>query len=335
MLVVMYRSEARRGARWWVVCDDDSFVFVVRLVRVLSMLNASEPLLVGGGRARAPLCGNGLCHYKNWTEQQGHPPSVKHHAGGPAYVLSDAAMRRVVHGLRHQLCFDAPYGDTAVGACARAVGVRLLLLPEGYVVNNANRQTLEFESFKGQLVTYHRLSLRRRLCWARYGECDARCACPCECGLQRCSVPVDSKVRQRVEAQGQKLWQNLSKKERGAAMHAALHVVWNCSQHFDCTAEDNEWTPGNSGDGEQQRGRRAGDAGGVVGARGSAHVHVRVCSAAQSGGGCSSAACSIAVARLAKRGAEIDPLARPTSLRRWPSSCTPRQQIEVRPPARP
>ena len=34
-------------------------------------------------------------------------------------------------------------------------------------------------------------------------------------------------------------------------MHAALHVVWNCSQHFDCTAEDNEWTPGSSGDGEQ------------------------------------------------------------------------------------
>ena len=53
MLVVMYRSEARRGARWWVVCDDDSFVFVERLVRVLSMLNASEPLLVGGGRAVA------------------------------------------------------------------------------------------------------------------------------------------------------------------------------------------------------------------------------------------------------------------------------------------
>ena len=119
MLVVMYRSEARRGARWWVVCDDDSFVFVERLVRVLSMLNASEPLLVGGGRARAPLCGNGLCHHKNWTEQHGHPPSVKHHAGGPAYVLSDAAMRRVVHGLRHQLCFDAPYGDTAV---VRALG---------------------------------------------------------------------------------------------------------------------------------------------------------------------------------------------------------------------
>ena len=177
MLVVMYRSG--RGARWWVVCDDDSFVFVERLVRVLSMLNASEPLLVGGARGRAPLCGNGLCHYKNWTEQHGHPPIVKHHAGGPAYVLSDAAMRRVVHGLRHQLCFDAPYGDTAVGACARAVGVRLLLLPGGYVVNNANRQTLELESFKGQLITYHRLSLRRRLCWARYGECDARCACPC------------------------------------------------------------------------------------------------------------------------------------------------------------
>jgi hypothetical protein len=251
LLVVMYRSEARRGARWWVVCDDDSFVFVERLVSVLSMLNASEPLLVGGGRGQAHLCGNGLCHYKNWTEQHGHPPIVAHHAGGPAYALSDAAMRRVVHGLRHQLCFDAPYSDTAVGACARAVGVRLLLLPGGYVANNANRQTLEFESFHGQLVTYHRLSLRRRLCWARYGECDARCACPCECGLQRCSVPVDPKVRQRVEAQGQKLWQNLSKEERGAAMHAALHVVWNCSEHFDCTAEDNKWTPGSSGDGEQ------------------------------------------------------------------------------------
>jgi hypothetical protein len=34
-------------------------------------------------------------------------------------------------------------------------------------------------------------------------------------------------------------------------MHAALHVIWNCSEHFDCTAEDNKWTPGSSGDGEQ------------------------------------------------------------------------------------
>ena len=92
MLVVMYRSEARRGARWWVVCDDDSFVFVERLVRVLSMLNASAPLLVGGGRGQAHLCGHGLCHYHNWTEQHGHPPIVAHHAGGPAYVLSDAAI---------------------------------------------------------------------------------------------------------------------------------------------------------------------------------------------------------------------------------------------------
>jgi hypothetical protein len=77
MLVVMYRSEARRGARWWVVCDDDSFVFVERLVRVLSMLNASEPLLVGGGRGQAHLCGHGLCHYHNWTEQHGHPRSSR------------------------------------------------------------------------------------------------------------------------------------------------------------------------------------------------------------------------------------------------------------------
>ena len=34
------------------------------------------------------------------------------------------------------LCFDALFSDTAVGACARAMGIRLARLPGGFVVNN-------------------------------------------------------------------------------------------------------------------------------------------------------------------------------------------------------
>lgn len=120
-------------------------------------------------------------------------------SAGPSYALNAAAMRRVVYGLRHGLCLDAPYTDTAVGACAKATGVRLALLPGGHVVNNKNFATLDSERFDGQLVTYHRLSARRRLCWARYGECDPRCDCPCECGKQTCSTPVSAAEEKRIK----------------------------------------------------------------------------------------------------------------------------------------
>lgn len=47
MLVAMHSHPSARRARWFVVCDDDSFVFVDRLSRLFSSLNETEPLLVG------------------------------------------------------------------------------------------------------------------------------------------------------------------------------------------------------------------------------------------------------------------------------------------------
>lgn len=44
------------AVRWWVVCDDDSFVFVDLYISLLASLNDSEPLLVGGGQGQISFC---------------------------------------------------------------------------------------------------------------------------------------------------------------------------------------------------------------------------------------------------------------------------------------
>ena len=235
MLTVMHRSVKPRQTRWWVVCDDDSFVFVDRLVHLLSSVSEEQPLLVGGGQARAHLCGEGLCNFTRFVEQHGHTPAVASHAGGPAFVLNDAAMLRLLRGLHHRRCFDAPYGDTAVAACARAMGVRVAVLPGGHVINNKLQADVNLEGFTGEIISYHRLTPRRQLCWARFGECDPRCNCPCACGERRCTTALSAAEERRVKASG------LSKRE----LSHALRKVWNCTaKHFDCGADDLEWVPG-------------------------------------------------------------------------------------------
>ena len=228
MLMVMHTRAKPASARWWVVCDDDSFIFVDRFVSLLARLNESEPLLVGGGQAQSALCAPGICNYTLFKQQHGRSPLISAHAGGPTYALNEAAMRRVINGLRQGWCIDAPYSDAAVGACARIMGVRLARLPGGFVVAPG-------DSFQGQIVGYHKLSPRQRLCWARYGECDPRCDCPCNCGQMRCSTLASAAVR-TAGAQAHYAtdrWKKIRKQ------------ITNCSaEHFECEAADLQWALG-------------------------------------------------------------------------------------------
>jgi hypothetical protein len=241
MVAAMHRLHR---ASWYVVCDDDSFVFVERLRRFLSTMTDDKPLLVGDGTARAHLCGDQLCNLTRFETEHGHRPAISHHAGGPAYALNAAGMRLVAKGLRERMCFDAPFSDTAVGACARAMGVQLLRLPGGFVVNNYNiRATINEAtlSWRGQLVAYHRLPERQALCWARYGECDARCNCPCKCGESQCTTmtpltPVQKSSMAKLS------------KSRQQEIHRNRTIVWQCDERgqFDCSTKDQTWVPGNT-----------------------------------------------------------------------------------------
>lgn len=239
MVIKMYQLHS---ARWYVICDDDSFVFVDRLRRLLSSLPEDEPLLVGGGSARAHLCGDQLCNMSQFEVEHGHRPAISHHAGGPAYALNGAGMQLMAAGLNAHLCFDAPFSDTAVGACARAMGIRLARLPGGFVVNNYRiRATIDDVTlaWRGQLVAYHRLQERQALCWARYGECDPQCSCPCRCGESECTTVTPLTPVQRAQMG------KLSKAEQ-QELHRRQRILWQCERlnNFDCTAEDKGWIPG-------------------------------------------------------------------------------------------
>lgn len=195
---------ARGRPRWWIILDDDSFIFVDRIMQVLSLLDDAEPMLVGGALARSHLCGNGLCSYRDFTHRFGFPPVVPALAGGVSYALSDSGLRRIGRAIEERACLDATLGDVATAACARIAGVRLALLPGGWLVNDAsiaaNMQRRERErsgrsrdmavlkheairaaSFTGQLISAHKLPDRQSLCWAEHGECDPRCDCVCTC----------------------------------------------------------------------------------------------------------------------------------------------------------
>lgn len=136
------RAEARERepspprTRWWVICDDDSYVIVRRLVRILDLLDDREPILAGGARARAHLCGEGLCLFKNFTSTHGYPPVVHGFGGGPSYAISARGLRLMGKAIRNGHCLDAPQTDLATAACAQVAGVSKMLLPGGWMVND-------------------------------------------------------------------------------------------------------------------------------------------------------------------------------------------------------
>ena len=192
-----------RPPRWYVIVDDDSFLFVHRLVDMLARLDDTQPLLVGGAQGQSSLCGAahlllqpGGCHPRgsaHWREQDaafinatGRRPVLRFHAGGLGYALSAPALRRMHAAIRQRRCPDAAYSDAATAACALTVGVRQLTLPAGWINNNERGRASEFGKsfYRGRLVSYHRLKQRQALCWARLAaasppdtlvECDQRC----------------------------------------------------------------------------------------------------------------------------------------------------------------
>ena len=197
-------SVAPRGTRWWVVLDDDSFVFVDRYVQTLGLVDDALPLLVGGAVARSHLCADGLCDYREFTRRNGFAPVVHALAGGATYALNAAGLRRIGHALSQDACLDATLGDLATAACARAAGVRIMKLPGGWMVNDGSiagawtkrekertgrarsmttikHEVIESATFTGQLISVHKLPDRQALCWAEHGECSPRCDCACSC----------------------------------------------------------------------------------------------------------------------------------------------------------
>ena len=208
--------------RWWVISDDDSFIFVGRLLSTLALIDDSEPLFVGGAKARAHLCGAGLCDFKRFVEYHGHGPIVFGFAGGTTYAFSDAGLRRVGRAIAEGRCLDANLGDIATAACARIANVTVKTLPGGWMVNDGSiaggiakkekahglrrdadtirHEILEHPRFTGQLVSVHKLTDRQALCWSQHGECSLRCDCMCSCATARAAEAAASRLG--VNAQG-------------------------------------------------------------------------------------------------------------------------------------
>ena len=213
----------RRERRWWVILDDDSFVFVDRLLQTLQLVDDAQPLLVGGAFARSHLCANNLCDYREYVRRHGFAPVIHALAGGTSYALSDSGLRRIGRAIRDNHCLDATLGDLATAACARIAGVRIAKLSGGWMVNdgsiagqwanrekaNGNRspdsvvlrhQVIEQAAFTGQLISVHKLPDKQALCWAEHGECSERCDCACQCAatgsggrtLRGCREPAGS-----------------------------------------------------------------------------------------------------------------------------------------------
>ena len=204
-------SPANR-TRWWVICDDDTFVFAGRLWHMLSHMDDRQALLVGGetAPARSHLCANGLCNLKEFIQRFGHVPVIKGFSGGPSYALSAEAIKRMGRAIREGRCLDHPQGDLATAACAHQAGVALARLPGGWLINNGHNLNNFFPTsrdgvvgrasatefarknmfenaigWRGQLIGVHKLNSRMALCWSTHGECSPKCDCICPCGKVR------------------------------------------------------------------------------------------------------------------------------------------------------
>ena len=158
--------EAR--TRWWVICDDDSFVFVSRLLAVLDLLDDRQPILAGGAKARAHLCQNGMCDVRNFSQHHGFVPVVYAFAGGPSYVVSDKALRLIGRAIQQGRCLDAALTDVTTAACARVANVtNMLMLPGAWMVNDRAVEGPNARKLL-RLLTGHRLDSRARAqpaCW--------------------------------------------------------------------------------------------------------------------------------------------------------------------------
>ena len=110
-LLQVQQSEAvRRGeVRWVVVVDDDAFVFVPRLLWILSRLNATAPLYLGDFGSSTEAIAMGIPHFA---------------CGGAGSVLSVGALRAMsVHACLTKYHARCMQSDWMVGGCARSHGV--------------------------------------------------------------------------------------------------------------------------------------------------------------------------------------------------------------------
>lgn len=126
----------RRRTRWWVICDDDSFVFAGRLMQYLSLLDDRQAVVAGGAQSRSHLCGNGLCDLKAYKAAHGVVPGIFGFAGGTCYAFSDPGIRRVGRAIEQGRCLDAAYTDIASATCAMIANLSLRLLPGGSMIND-------------------------------------------------------------------------------------------------------------------------------------------------------------------------------------------------------
>jgi len=199
MLYLMGRNDTSRpDARWFVVVDDDAFIFVQRLVELLSRLDDTIPLLVGGNDAQISLCGYahrifdpGVCGLTGsavsrdsaFLNATGRRPVFRFHSGGTGYALSAAALKLMQHSISRRSCPDAPYSDAATGACAALSGVHIQQLPGGWVSRHSPQHQAVFGPYPhfARLLSYHRLSRKRALCWAREAESAPSPWTPVEC----------------------------------------------------------------------------------------------------------------------------------------------------------
>ena len=160
--------EAR--TRWWVICDDDSFVFVSRLLTVLDLIDDRQPILAGGAKSRAHLCHDGMCDVRNFSNHHGFVPVVYSFAGGPSYVVSDRALRLIGRAIQQGRCLDASLTDVTTAACARVAKVaNMLMLPGAWMVNDRAVEGPNARMLL-RLLTGHRLdsrALAQRAWWGR------------------------------------------------------------------------------------------------------------------------------------------------------------------------
>ncbi len=180
MLVAMHNEAKAAGARrhrWYMLVDDDTFVYVDRLVELLGELREDIPLAVGGGQGRSRL-------------DSGHERSIfNYHAGGIGMALNARALELMAQAIAARKCVHAEFSDAAFGACAIRAGVPMRVLPDGwlnrYIKQEWKAHPMDLR-FPGRLITVHRLQDRLALCFAQElsrgnGEPECARACRCEC----------------------------------------------------------------------------------------------------------------------------------------------------------
>ena len=193
MLSRLGDTRALGPARWWVVVDDDNFVFVERLVDLLARLPDSQPLVVGAAQAQGTLpllssqdragnyssanrSGYNETHgYEEYKLLAGRDPNAAGIARRPIFTyntgellaFSAAAMPLIHKALREQRCADG-WPDTAAGACALIAGVRPLSLYPWTGLVHGYRPPFPHAHFGGYLTMHHKLPDREADCMARW-----------------------------------------------------------------------------------------------------------------------------------------------------------------------